>query len=339
MPQLLAGGKQFIKTGLTATRTLDFACRLVKRRVVVLRYHSIADSPSKFEDVLLPGVVHSLSVFREQMELIACRYCPVNIDQVAGFLGGKMKMPPRAVAVTFDDGFADNFEIAAPVLNRLGIQALFYVIVDSIEGHRAPWFCRLLYAFRRVRKTEWPDSTAGRVHVLRTPEQRWSAFLVASERCARSSGRNQQTTLSRIEQELEVEPLRPEQCPMMSWDQLGYLQRAGHLVGSHSLTHPNLAYVDAHTQRREIFESKALLESRLGTEVRHFSYPNPIMSPNFNGDTLQLTKQAGYATAATVVAGPVSRGQEQHAIRRTSVPSTKDEFQWYVENTLLGRQL
>src|SRR5262249_348286 len=74
-------------------------------------------------------------------------YEPVTLDDLAAFVRGERAMPRRCVAVTFDDGFADNFEIAAPILNRAGIKAAFYITVGCIEPVRLPWFTPPLPVF------------------------------------------------------------------------------------------------------------------------------------------------------------------------------------------------
>jgi peptidoglycan/xylan/chitin deacetylase (PgdA/CDA1 family) len=171
------------------------------------------------------------------------------------------------------------------------------------------------------------------------PADRSAAFLLASQRCAKTADVAQTIVISTIEDELDVEPLATKDCPMMTWDQVHSLRKAGHIIGSHSLTHPNLAYVDEQTQWKEILESKVQLETRLQAPVTHFSYPNPIMNPNFNSRTVQSTRRAGYTSAATMMTGPVRTGHDPHLIPRVSAPSNIDEFIWRAENALLGRRL
>ena len=305
----------------------------------MLYYHSIQDDPTRLAKKIVPGIIHSSALFREQMELIARHYNPVSMDDVALFLLGERELPARPVAITFDDGFLDNFEIAAPILDRLGIQALFNVVVGSIEAPSAPWFCRLQHAFCTTRRKAWTDSDAHYVRPLVKPEDRRAAFLSASKWCAKSAGARQAKIISTIEQELDVEPLQPRDCPMMTWDQLRELRRTGYLIGSHTLTHPNLAYVDEETRWHEIAESKIQLETQLGARVNYFTYPNPIMRPNFSQLTIQATKRAGYTLAATMMTGPVRLGLDPHAVPRVPVPSSREELGWYAENTLLGRRL
>jgi peptidoglycan/xylan/chitin deacetylase (PgdA/CDA1 family) len=168
---------------------------------------------------------------------------------------------------------------------------------------------------------------------------RRTAFLSASEWCARSAGDTQARIISKIEQDLDVETLQTRVCATMTWDQVRGLRRAGHLIGSHTLTHPNLAYVDQETQWREILESKIQLEEKLGWPVDYFSYPNPIMCPNFTDRTVESTRRAGYKLAVTMMRGPVRFGHDPQALPRVPAPPEGEELAWYADNALIGRQL
>jgi len=332
-------GKLWVKSIIMKSGALTLASHLAKRKIVVLYYHSIQDDPGRCAKIFVPGIVHSSRLFQQQMEFVAKRFDPVTMDDVVRFLRGEAELPSRPVAVTFDDGYADNFEIAAPILNRLGIRGLFNIVVGSIESPRPPWFCRLHYAFMTTRMQSWVDSAAQCTRSLVAPGDRTIAFRLASQRCATSVDEAQAGIISTIEQELEVEPLTIKDCPMMTWDQVRALRTAGHMIGSHSLTHPNLAYVDESIQWREISESRTQLENQLGATVTHFSYPNPIMYPNFSSRTVESTRRAGYAMASTMMTGPVRTSHDPHLIPRVPAPSDMDQFIWYAENTLLGRRL
>jgi len=109
-------------------------------------YHSVMDDPLQAASTL-GGIVHSTKVFREQMELIARDYNTLTLADVLLFVQGEKEPPTRSVAITFDDGYADNFEVAMPVLDQTGVPAAFYVVVDCVENARLPWPARLRYAF------------------------------------------------------------------------------------------------------------------------------------------------------------------------------------------------
>ena len=98
----------------------------------ILMYHSVMPDPAAHADSL-GCILHSETAFRAQMELLARHYHPVSLDEVVASLDGRKELPKRSVAVTFDDGYADNSEVAMPILNRLGIPATFSVTVHCVE--------------------------------------------------------------------------------------------------------------------------------------------------------------------------------------------------------------
>ncbi|MBZ5700336.1 MAG: polysaccharide deacetylase family protein [Acidobacteriia bacterium] len=330
--------KHHIKNALTKNGLLRLVARFASQRIVILKYHSIQDEPERYENSIGSGIIHGRAVFAEQMELVARKFDPVTLDDVLLFLRGDKRLPRRPVAVTFDDGYADNSELAAPILNSLGVPAAFYVTVSAVDLVRAPWFCRLRHAFGKTAKKTWTDSTEGCVRDLVEPRTRKVAFLIAAGRCASSTGETQEKHIRKLEEELEVEPLSPRDVRMMNWEQVRCLRRSGHIVGSHTLTHPNAAQVAIAEFQKECVESKRRLEEELGSPVPHFSYPSPILQPHWTEQTVEVTKEAGYQTAVTSMAGPVQFGNNPLALQRVAVPHDKEEFLWKLECTFLGRR-
>jgi peptidoglycan/xylan/chitin deacetylase (PgdA/CDA1 family) len=311
----------------------------VPARVAILRYHSIQDNPQEFANTIGAGIIHSTEVFAKQMEMVARHFVPVSMDDVLRIARGEKSIPGRAVAVTFDDGFADNFELAMPILNRVGVSATFYATVGFIETGRQPWYCRLRHAFGTTKRTTWFDSAGNITHNLGDPQSRNEAFRAASRRCAARMACEQEQVLESIERELQVEPLPAETSLMMSWDQLRGLRKSGHIVGSHTVTHPNLACVSPQEVYRECWESKVRLEKELNAPVKHFSYPSPIMQPHWNQQSVEITAKAGYHCAVTSSFGTVRAGNDPLSLGRVTVPGDLPQFEWVIECVFLGREI
>jgi len=329
--------KRSIKAALMRSGIVHQATRLVRPGVTILRYHSIRPDSGCDGDWMVKGLVHLLPTFSEQMETIARYYNPVTLEDIWGFLCEGRRIPRRSVAVTFDDGYEDNYQLAAPVLDHFGFRASFYIMVSSIGCASPPWYRRLDHVFAATTKKTWLDTTDNCERELADYASRKSAFLVASRRCACLSGEGQTEAVRTIEDELEVIPLTNRECPMMSCEQLRSLQRAGHIIGSHTVSHPNLAHIRSDDLNREIVESKAQLEGMLGVPVTHFSYPSPILKPHYTEETIAVTKKAGYRTAVTCTSGPVRAGHNPLRLTRITAPYDLDEFRWAVDNTLIGR--
>lgn len=103
--------------------------------------------------------------------------------------------------------------------------------------------------------------------------------------------------------------------PIMDWQQLRELAQAGVEIGSHSLTHPYLSKIPREKAKREIEDSKKLLEDKLGVQIRAFCYPYG----DYNHEVRDLVMQAGYLMAFTTKAGSFEQSENLFEIRRITV--------------------
>ena len=328
--------RDWIKTSLTASGATRLAGKWKGPGAAILMYHSVLEDPKR-ESQTLGEIIHSSAVFSRHMELIAREYVPVSLAEVARALTDGKELKPRSVVVTFDDGYSDNCEVAMPILNRVGIPATFYITVDCVETATLPWPSRLRHAFYATRKMSWNDINSG--WPLADRAERDQAFLEAVDRCAGLAGQQQEDFVAGIEGTLEVDQGGPSRRLMMTWDQVRELVTNGHIVGSHTLTHPNMAYLEEDVARRELADSRRRLEHALNTPVVHFSYPCPALSPHWSRSTRQWSQEAGYQTAVTTEGGPVRRNDDPLALHRVRPTKDLDGLRWNLECTFLGRAM
>lgn len=330
--------KWLTKKLILSAGILRAASAVSPRCIAILKYHSIRDDPDLADDSIGSSIVHRVDVFREQMELVARQFNPVTMDDVALFLKGEKEVPKRPVAVTFDDGYADNCEIAAPLLNRVGVLATFYVTVDAVGWGQSPWFVRVRHAIWTTKRNGWLDKESGRTLNFERREDRITIMRRFCRRCATLTGHAQEEAVRAIEMELEVAPYTPGGL-MMSWEQIEKLHEGGHAIGSHTLSHPNVAHVSPQEMRVELVESKRRLDEKLGQSVTQLSYPHPCLNPNFSAESTAVAREAGYATAVLSINGPVPLNSDPMCMERLAVASDRHEFLWNLECTLLGRRM
>lgn len=314
---------------------LRVAGRLNGRGAAILMYHSVMEDPLRHEN-LLGRIVHSRAVFREQMELLARRYSPTSLDEVGRFVRGECELPSHTVVVTFDDGYTDNYEVAAPILNEVGIPATFYVTVDCVERRRLPWPSRLRFAFQATKKRSWTDSSA-KSWPLSSNAQQEDALLRSCDECCKLAGASQSEYVASIENELDARAPIESGALMMNYGQVRGLVRQGHIVGSHTMTHPNMAQINALELNRELTESKSILERELKATVAHFSYPCPALSPHWTEQTVSASQDAGYRVAVTTDGGLARKGDDPLKLKRTRPSRSAAGLQWNLECAFAGR--
>ena len=327
--------KRLVKKALLETGVARIASRFRPPAAAILAYHSVQDNPEDYAKTIGVNNIHSTLVFASQMELVARKFHPVTVDDILLFLRGEKQLPPRSVAVTFDDGYLDNFELVAPVLERYGIRGAFYVMVDAIGSAVLPWFIRLRHAFWTTRLKTWRGPGNGTVFALGNLDGRRVAFLAACCHCAKLVGVAQEQLLRSIERDLEAAPVKAGKI-MMGWDELCRLCAAGHIIGSHTLCHPNVAFIRPEEALHEFTESKRRLQAHLGVEVRHFSYPHPVLDPNYTEETAIMSREAGFESGVTTVNAPVDRGQNAWSLPRLYTLKHPDDFHWHLEKAFFA---
>lgn len=336
---LSRSSKDYIRKALVASQLLDFATRFAVRAAVILMYHSVREDEQDLTNIIGPGITHTSAIFAHQMEIIAREFTPVSLDDIVCYLAGGAGLPRRAVAVTFDDGFSDNQEVAAPILEHFGIRASFYATADLIGTSRVPWYSRIRYAFSTTKRKQWSHHPGEKTWDLQDLAGREAAMAFGFEICAPMVGEGQERAVRKIEVALESQVPTCRSELMMSWEQLRKLHASGHIVGSHTLTHPNLAHVsDDESLRRELFESKERIEHQLGSPVAHFSYPHPALDPQWSQRTMTMTASAGYKSAVTTNRGRVTAHANPLCLKRVGVPRSEEQFRWNLGRAFIGQR-
>ena len=304
------------------------------RTALILYYHSVADDPQEFSAYINTAIAIETERFRRHMQLLCKRYHPVTLDEIRRWLAGETELPPRSVAVTFDDGFADNYAVAAPVMEEYGIRGTFYLTAHSVEHQTLPWFCKVHYLFDRWTASgqSFEDNESGQRFRVDSPEERAVAYRHFGYPCARSPIEEQEKWIAKIESLIGVSYDSANAPKMMTWNQADELARRGHLIGNHTFSHPNVAHLTPEDQRSEIERSDRLLRERLACPIDHFSYPHPCLNPQWDTASQELIAKAGYKTIVLTEPGWVTRQASPLQLPRVTIGNlTSDEFLWKIE--------
>jgi peptidoglycan/xylan/chitin deacetylase (PgdA/CDA1 family) len=221
-------------------------------------------------------------------------------------------LPPRAIALTFDDGYRDNLEVGAPVLERLGLPATFFLVPGILDGQVSPWWETVAWALRRTPRAsvDWEGQalpTRGR-GARRTLE-----LLTEHLKTHDQAGR------ARAVAEL-LERLEPDGAPdhrrlFLNWEGARELSARGFEVGAHSMDHAILARESPAAQLTDLVESRRRLEAELDVPVEVLAYPNGSRA-DYDAATVDAARRAGYSHALTARSGWNSRATPLFEIRR-----------------------
>ncbi|HEX5737023.1 MAG TPA: polysaccharide deacetylase family protein [Hydrogenophaga sp.] len=214
------------------------------------------------------------------------------------------------LAITFDDGQADNYLFARPVLQANGVNASFFVVTGAVESNDTLWHDRMAYAVQRAIDLKVSDLPAW-LRTMNVPTEEKNLPKAAVAEAKKLTPEHREKHLQDLEN-LIGGPTRPTWDGMMSWDQLRTLQREGHEIGSHSASHPILPLVADAALSPEIEGSRATLEHHLNQPVHSFCYPNG----DYDERVLKAVQEGGYQHAVSTRYGVNTTGIEAFALRR-----------------------
>ncbi len=215
----------------------------------------------------------------------------------------------RWVAMSFDDGYADNVQRALPLLERHGARATFYLTAGLMEERRAPWWDELTHVLEATRVERWDGGLASGTRAL-DPRSDRRALLTALLPRLRARPERQREVLDRLRRELAVDT--PAPCELATWEEAARLRDARMEIGAHTLAHPFLGTLTYEEQVAEIDGSRALIERRLGVRPAGLAYP----VGDYNGDTLAACRDLGLTHAVTTRRGDVAAGALPFELRR-----------------------
>jgi peptidoglycan/xylan/chitin deacetylase (PgdA/CDA1 family) len=287
--------------------------------VMILRYHSVADESDGRLDYIDPGLAVAPEGFDRQMRFLRQHYQPVSITDVADAVAQEQPLPPLAVAVTFDDGYRDNYVHAFPILKAHGIPAAFYITAGCVDAREPLWTSRLRYYFMATRMGALDLDGSSAAMRLGSPPERGAAFAATIARIKSAGKIGGQALFREVEARLGVTDISPLRDSLMTWEQIAEMSRAGMVIGAHTLTHPNLPGLPPAEAEAEIVGSRVLIEERIQAPVRHFAYPNGRGVSHFNDVVRELVMKGGFLSAVTSIDGPVRRGDDVFALQRLGV--------------------
>lgn len=276
--------------------------------LLVLMYHRVFDTP----DSLLSDEPDAAR-FAAHMDLVGSLFNVLPLsDAIERLKGGAL--PPRAACITFDDGYANNLTVAAPILAARRLPATVFVATRYLNGGRM-WNDTVIEIVRHAGEELDLSAFGLGVYELRDDAARRKAvdavlhglkYLEPTER------------LRRVE---EIAAAKASALPndlMLTDSQVRELHSGGIEIGAHTLTHPILTRVQDEDAREEIRRSKAELEDIIGERVKTFAYPNGRPHKDYAAQHVELVREAGYCAACSTAWGRASSDSDLFQVPRVA---------------------
>jgi peptidoglycan/xylan/chitin deacetylase (PgdA/CDA1 family) len=295
---------------------------------IVVMYHSVA-TPEQ-EPLVSPSISVPVAVFEAQMRYLARNRRVVPMDQIIDALAERRTLPLGTVALTFDDGYRDTLEIAAPILARYELPATLYLATGYVDRGENQWIDELHAMFGSRRDDELVLSRPGpaaRTYNLSRPADMARARADLNEILISLSAVERRVLLDEIAAQLR--PTRGLPRLTLSWAEVKTLvgRHPNISIGSHTRDHTDLSACDAGTRDAEITTSIADVGANLGLGVSHFTYPYGRAMRH--GEKL-LGKLGLRSACVTEPARPIDANTSPYAIMRFEAPRDMSLFRLLV---------
>jgi peptidoglycan/xylan/chitin deacetylase (PgdA/CDA1 family) len=315
----MSPGMPLVKRALYHSGLLALA-RMARTRVrgLILRYHALTDDerdvPYAAPDICLPA-----RAFELQMAFVKRHYRVLSLDEVADALAQGGALPPLSVAITFDDGYADNHRLALPILRRLGLPATVYVATAAADRQDVFWVSAVRALVLAARGTE--IAVPGIAPIALPATGRRDAAVKALTRAMvelPAAVRRERLRTVAAGAGVDLDALLAG--TMMTWAQVKELAQAGWTIGAHTVNHQNVAVVEPAIAETEIMRSRDAIADAAGTAVCHFCYPNTGGRHRyFSPEVADILRRNGFRSATTSVPGALKPGADPFLLPRLGV--------------------
>jgi peptidoglycan/xylan/chitin deacetylase (PgdA/CDA1 family) len=308
IPKAAARWRWYLKAGLAtvlnALGTHGTPLRVAGGyRPLVLGYHRVVEDFDEAVRHEMASMLISAAMFERHVDFLARHFTFVSLDEVGEAVRRGIPFAKPVAAITFDDGYADVFDHAVPILKRKGISAAVFVVTDLV-GRSAWQIHDKLYHLVEKGFSCWSNPRR-ELHGVLTDLGLPASDILRDRMAARSPLQ----TVSALLPNLAVDDVGRVMVALeqnvgngfvgvprtMTWPMLRQMRDDGFTVGSHTRRHVSLPKESPATRDDELRGSKQTIEEQLGSRIDHFAYPGGHFTPG----VVEALADCGYRYAYT----------------------------------------
>ena len=277
---------------------------------VIFTYHRVLDDADKKKAETQPGMCVTRKTFDKQVEFLSSHYNILSLEKLTHILKNNLPVPRKTAVITFDDGWRDNYLNAFPVLKKHKTPATIFPATDLIETDRLPIFIEVSLLLGEG--DLWPEKAVKIfkevIHENRLLESIEGLDKDKLDSLGNDTYRFMRTMMlldykhiaivadrMKAEGKIDLEKWENDRW-MLNWDEIREMFQHDIDFGSHGQSHDILIHLSDDQVRRELTESKKIIEKAIGKPVTLFSYPNG----DYNTKIEKMVLDAGYDSATAL---------------------------------------
>ncbi len=302
----------------TASTPIRYISNLIDTPAVIFIYHRV----TKLEiDTQLLAV--SPDNFNEQVSFLKKNYNVVTADEFAHLIQSKKKFPKHTALITFDDGYADNYNEVIPILESNNAEAIFYITTSHINTTNELWWDeleRILLTGKKLPQVinlkikgkdfSFPTST---------DEQRNETYFILHPLLKWQLPLHRENLLLELRNHVGVNVTGRATHRLLTFEELKKLHASkSAVIGAHTHSHSPMSMFNKDVQMHEMKMSKDFLVQLLNTKIEHASYPFGSKK-DFNADSIEVCKALNFKMTCANYHNQVHSWSNLHALPRVLV--------------------
>lgn len=293
------GIKDIIRKAIITTPLVNIPLTTKKDYLTILCIHGVTQHRRLGNTANYEGRHIHKDTFSGILKYFLRYFNPISLEQLEGYYYRGKSLPPNPMFLTFDDGFANNYFHAFPILKKYNCPAVIFISTNLIDNKNGYWVERLEYSIYYTEQKQLQiciqDNTIDLP--LYTYSEKEFAYKAVLKRLKNGLNLSQvNDAVFEICKHLGFPDLNViednEDYRFLTWEQVKEMTAYGISFGAHTVNHPNLTYEDIERAVWEIQTSKQEVESQLGRECIVFCYP--FGRSGYNGTMEGLLKDAGF---------------------------------------------
>lgn len=295
--------------------------RLSANKTAIFLFHGVvADSHYQVRNYTKKHLL--ADEFRGIISALCRKGSPLSLDQFLELNHARAPLPTKSFVITFDDGFANNLEVAAPILGEFKVPATFYVSTQLVDENAMSWIDRIEHCLESCGpvqvKLPWKQ-----VALPATDSNEKINLLREVRAVAKNDPRiDLDELVLDIARQIGVPPVTSSDDPLdrkLTWPEVRELSlHPFFTVGGHSHRHVNLAFLEPQELEAEVTLSLRLLAEKAGLEPRHYSYPEGF-EHCYSPAVIASLKRHGIVASPTAIDGLNPPGSDPFHLRRIFV--------------------
>jgi peptidoglycan/xylan/chitin deacetylase (PgdA/CDA1 family) len=260
-------------------------------------------------------------IFEAQVRILKSSFNVISLSKLSMSLQQGIPLPAHTVVITVDDGYADFYTYAYPILKKYSMPATFYVVSEFVDRNIWLWPDTIVFVLKNTSHVDYTVRLGDMTRNFRMGNslERRQAWNDIADYCLTLKNKEKLRFIREVASDLGVMvPAAPvEEFAAVSWADILEMKKSGVEVGSHTCTHPKLTMLDQNELEYELRDSKKRIEEMTDAPTESFCYPNGTRA-DYDDDIKRMVQRSGYANA-TVGFFDSKITDDMFALRRYSI--------------------